>query len=180
MNQDELNNVVELHKKYLGSKPDGVMANLSGADLRGADLRDADLSGANLRGADLRDADLSGANLSGAYLSGAYLSGAYLPAPTMILLANWGTLSDDLCRIAMRFDAANHADPTAFNRWKETGKCPYKETKYQRCVNFNASCDLWNPELLDVRAVSAYELMVMLIREKCADSDYHDKGAKPA
>jgi uncharacterized protein YjbI with pentapeptide repeats len=84
MNQEELNKILELHKKWLNSEAGGVRANLSGADLNGADLSEAYLSGANLSyanlsgayliGADLSEANLSYANLSGANLRGADLS----------------------------------------------------------------------------------------------------------
>jgi len=67
----DLNKILDLHKKWLGNNPDGVRA-----DLRGADLREADLSGANLREADLRRAELREADLRRADLSRANLSGA--------------------------------------------------------------------------------------------------------
>jgi hypothetical protein len=83
MNQQELKNVLDLHRKWVlgedgGSKADLRGANLGDADLRGADLRGADLRGADLRGANLRGADLRGANLRGADLRGANLRGADL------------------------------------------------------------------------------------------------------
>ena len=88
MNQEELQKILEAHKKWINSEDDGVRADLRGANLRGADLsganlsgaylRRADLRGANLSDADLSDANLSDANLSGAYLRGANLRGAYL------------------------------------------------------------------------------------------------------
>lgn len=58
MTQEELNIVLEKHKKWLYEKEGGERANL-----RGADLSSADLSSADLRSADLRNADLSSANL---------------------------------------------------------------------------------------------------------------------
>ncbi len=96
----DLNKILDLHKKWLGNNPDGVRADLSGADLSradlgGADLSRANLSGANLRGADLRwanlrwanlgGADLRWANLGGADLSGANLGGADLSGATGLL-----------------------------------------------------------------------------------------------
>ena len=83
MKQEELQKILEAHKKWINSEDDGVRAYLRGANLRGAYLsgaylRSADLRGANLSGADLRGANLSGANLSGADLRGANLRGAYL------------------------------------------------------------------------------------------------------
>ena len=108
MKVEGLKEVLELHKKWLNDDPDGVKADLRGADLRyadlisanltgaylykanltgadltganltGADLRYANLRGADLRYADLTEADLAGANLTGAYLHGADLRGADL------------------------------------------------------------------------------------------------------
>ena len=57
MNMDDLKSIIDAHGKWLHEDPDGVRANL-----RGADLRVAKLAGANLRGANLRDADLAGAD----------------------------------------------------------------------------------------------------------------------
>ena len=81
--QEELNEILENHKKWLIDNNQGNRADLSGAylseaDLSGAYLSEADLSGADLRGANLSGADLRGANLSGAYLRGANLNEAYL------------------------------------------------------------------------------------------------------
>ena len=78
MTQEELNKVLELHKKWLDGDSTGRIADLRGADLRGAGLRDADFRNATLRGADLNGADLRGADLYGANLSCADLHGAVL------------------------------------------------------------------------------------------------------
>ena len=91
MTQNELDKILENHKKWLHGEDGGSRANLRGADLqvanllganlrgaylRGADFRGADLQGANLRGAELRDVNLWGADLQGAKLWGADLRGA--------------------------------------------------------------------------------------------------------
>ena len=78
MTREQLKEVLDLHAAWLGKKPEGKRADLSGANLRSADLRSANLSGADLSGADLRSADLRSANLSGADLSGANLRSADL------------------------------------------------------------------------------------------------------
>ena len=89
MTQNELNEVLSLHKRWLesygaeGKLADLRGANLQGANLQGANLLDANLLDANLLDADLRDAylrfaDLRGANLRGANLRGANLRGANL------------------------------------------------------------------------------------------------------
>lgn len=96
MIKEELDKVLESHKKWLGRDWRGKRAVLNnedlratilrvanlqkaylcGADLRDADLRDADFREANLIEADLRGADLRGANFSGANLNGADLCDA--------------------------------------------------------------------------------------------------------
>ena len=74
----ELKIVLEKHALWLRNDPNGIRANLCGADLSGANLRGADLCGASLYGADLSEADLYGADLRGADLRGASLYGADL------------------------------------------------------------------------------------------------------
>ena len=85
MTQEELNTILENHKKWLSNHEDvdGKYANLHDAYLHGvnlylADLCGANLSGANLSGATLYDANLSHANLSGADLYCANFTGANL------------------------------------------------------------------------------------------------------
>ena len=78
MTQEELQTILEKHKKWLNDVPGGEGANLEGAHLRGADLRGENLEGANLEGANLEDANLEDANLKGANLRGADLRGANL------------------------------------------------------------------------------------------------------
>jgi hypothetical protein len=76
MEQEELQTILDLHKKWIYSEEGGKQANLCDADLRGANLRGADLYGANLCGADLYGANLCDADLYGADLRGANLRGA--------------------------------------------------------------------------------------------------------
>ena len=78
MKQEELNSIVELHRKWLYNEEGGKRADLSFENLRGADLCGANLRDADLRGADLRDADLCGANLYDANLRDADLCDADL------------------------------------------------------------------------------------------------------
>ena len=74
MNQNELNEVLKLHKLWLNSDgEEGKRADLSSADLRGADLRNADLRVADLTGVLLEGAFLVGTNFEGAHLSYANL-----------------------------------------------------------------------------------------------------------
>ena len=53
MTQEELQTILEKHKKWLNNVPGGECANLERANLRDANLRDANLERANLRGANL-------------------------------------------------------------------------------------------------------------------------------
>ena len=166
--KEELADVLALHRKWLFGEDGGSKANLSGADLSGADLSEAYLSGADLSGANLSEADLSGADLSEAYLSGADLSGADLsgadlPAPGCVLVASWYECSDALTTELMRWDAANHPDPTAFDRWVAGGPCPYNNVKVQRAANFAEKKHLWKHG----RMLLPYWLMIMVLKEKC-------------
>ena len=92
MSREELNEILELHKKWIEGDKIGKRANLSGAN-----LSDANLSGANLRRADLSDANLSGTNLSDADLSDAYLRRADLSGANLSDANLRGTDIDYAC-----------------------------------------------------------------------------------
>lgn len=126
-----------------------------------------------LRQADFTDAELRRANFCHAQLNKNCFRGALLPAPTAILLADWGQVSDKLCKSLMRYDASNHGDPEAFNLWKENLTCPYKNHKSDRLAHFSERVQLWTPALLKRPPKTAYKLMIELLREKCIDSNYH-------
>ena len=57
MTKEELNAILEKHKKWLADESDGERADLSGAYLYRADLSGANLSGADLSGANLYRAE---------------------------------------------------------------------------------------------------------------------------
>ena len=78
MKQEELDEVLRLHKLWLAGEDGGKRADLSRANLRGANLLMANLHRADLRGAAICGAHLYGAVLSRADLHGAYLNGADL------------------------------------------------------------------------------------------------------
>ncbi len=179
MTPEAIKQTLEQHRLWLrdeGGAPAGLRgADLRGADLRGANLSEADLRGANLCGADLRGANLREADLRGANLCGAYLRGANLPAPTMVLLADWGFIPADLCALAMAYDAACHPDPQEFTDWAKGGPCPYVFAKFQRACDFREDKRHWRPGLNPPRP---WDLMVALIRHCCADSDFHGTQEK--
>ena len=136
--QAELKIKLELHLKWLHGETGGERADLSYADLRSANLRSADLCSADLRSADL-------------------------PAPTMLLLAAWYSVSAELTLKLMRYDAANHPEPDKFDEWAKGGNCPYADVKWQRCANFQENIELWKP---GKTIKSALELVMMLFAEK--------------
>ena len=126
----------------------------------------ADLSGADLSWSDLSRADLSWADLSWSNLSRADL------CPVTVLLSSIGQVSDDLCSDLMNYGAANCPNGVElFGVWASGGACPYAMLKVQRVANFTEDRKLWRP---DRPLLSAFELMKRVLREKCANSDYHD------
>jgi hypothetical protein len=136
-------------------------ANLGDANLRGANLGGAYLGGANLGGANLRDANLGDANLRGANLRGANLG-----APcVMIAAGSWGELSDELTADLMLWDAANHPDPEAFDRWANGGACPYAAVKIARAAQFQEKKHLWGKG----QVCRPWDLWQRLLAEKCPD-----------
>ena len=126
MTQEELNAILENHKKWLEGNG-GERANLKGANLRGANLcganlcdanlRDADLRDADLRDADLRDADLRYADLYGADLCDADLRGADLRYADLRYADLYGA---DLCDADLR--GVRYNEQTAYYAMQ----CPEK------------------------------------------------------
>ena len=164
---DELKQILALHAKWLRGESDGVRANLRYANLGSANLGSADLRSANLRYADLGYADLRYANLGYANLGSANLGYALWndttqwPAITAVLLAEWGEVSDELCRDLMRYDAVCHPDNRAFNSWAEGGPCPYNNVRIGRAAHFVEKKALWVPG-----PVKPYDLFQRLLAEK--------------
>ncbi len=78
MTQEELQTILEKHKKWLNDVPGGERANLASAYLKDANLKGANLEDANLKGANLEDANLEYVNLKGSNLKGANLERANL------------------------------------------------------------------------------------------------------
>ena len=151
-------------------------ANLCGANLRGASLYNANLRDASLRGASLQDANLHHTNLKGANLYYADLIGANLRKiknfhPYQLFSCYWGKLSDDLTAHCMAFDASNHPYPKMFDDWANGGRCPYS-VKVERVINFEENRSLWDPNL---KHMSPWDIMVEILKEKCANSDWHYK-----
>ncbi len=81
--KEELNSILELHRKWLIGEDGGERAYLSSANLSYADLSSANLSYADLRSADLSSANLSYADLSYANLSYANLLSANLSSANL-------------------------------------------------------------------------------------------------
>ncbi len=70
-----------------------------------------------------------------------------------------------LTQALMRYDAANHPDPTAFDRWAEGGPCPYNGVSMARSAHFHEIRRLWSPG----PAESAYALAQRLLSMYCPD-----------
>ena len=143
MDAKKLQEIIDSHGRWLSGEKDGERAYLS----------DADLSCANLRRANLRYANLSGANL---------------PPPTMLLLANWGTLSDRATLALMRLDCAAHpVGKLAFDQWKDGGMCPYTGCRFERAAQFTERRCLWSYG----RPPSIWTCCKMVLDEKCPGWD---------
>ena len=135
MEENQLKNVLELHRKWINKEPGGERADLCGANLQGA----------NLRRAGLQEADLCGANLCGANLQGANLQGADLDYSCWPLWC--GSLDVRVCKriaaqLAYHFCRLDCDDPEViavqnaliplanqFHRVDECGKLEPKEEK---------------------------------------------------
>jgi hypothetical protein len=150
-------------------------ADLRGADLQDANLQDADLQDANLQDADLRYADLQDANLQDANLHYADLRGAtnlvFLAIPNISLLSTMflNNLPDYLTLELMRRDAFSHPNPELFDKWAETGECPYQNINMRREWKFQEKKELWksgNPTMKD------YDLII----EICKSQNWGIKG----
>jgi len=136
---------------------------LHATNLKNADLKKANLFKTNLHKANLEEADLRDTNLTYTFLKRANLHNTKLPSPSMVLLANWGRLSDELTTLLMRLDASNHPNPEAFTEWAEGGSCPYTDCQIQRVANFQEVRELYTPG----PAPTLYEAMIMILKEKC-------------
>ena len=68
MDNNELNEILDKHRKWLYREEGGARADLSRSDLRGRYLRHSDLRHSDLREADLSGSDLSYSNLRGSDL----------------------------------------------------------------------------------------------------------------
>ena len=84
MKQEQLNKILELHKKWMQDENEGERADLRYTDLSDLDLSDANLSYADLRYANLSNLDLNGVNLRYANLSDANLKYANLSCANLI------------------------------------------------------------------------------------------------
>lgn len=136
MTQEELQTILEKHKKWLNDVPGGECANLIGTNLEDANLIGANLEGANLRGANLEYANLRGANLASANLEGANLDYSCWPLwcgslrNVRIDKRIFAQLAYHICRVIVDDDECKAAQralyPIAnqFHRVSECGRLP--------------------------------------------------------
>lgn len=78
MTKEELNEIIEKHRKWLVGDPTGERANLRGVDLSGTSIIGVSLAYACLAGATIAQATIRGTNLMGATLMGSDLSGTII------------------------------------------------------------------------------------------------------
>ena len=141
--QEELNKILELHKKWLMDEDGGVRADLRNADLRNANLRYANLRNADLRNADLYNADLRYANLRYADLRNA--KNIFLPmaCPDSGSFVGWKKALSDLIvgrRVIVKLEIPEEA-----KRSSATGrKCRCDKAKVLEIQNLdkNKKCDI--------------------------------------
>ena len=136
MTQEELQTILEKHKKWLNDVRAGERANLIGANLIGANLASANLEGANLEGANLEGANLKRANLICANLEGANLDYSCWPLwcgslrNVRIDKRIFAQLAYHICRVIVDDDECKAAQralyPIAnqFHRADECGRLP--------------------------------------------------------
>ena len=117
MDRNELDGILEQHRKWWLPGPSGKRADLRDADLRGADLGRAYLSGADLGGADLRGADLRGADLR----YNKYLIGCTLTNYPMVAFMHQNSLCVTCgCRRGLTVEEARkHWSPDNLDKWTE-------------------------------------------------------------
>jgi uncharacterized protein YjbI with pentapeptide repeats len=146
-----------------------ISTNLSYANLHRAVLIRTNLFNANLSGADLSRADLSYAILSYAILSFAnlyktkYNEHTKFPSSTLMLLAQWQNVSDDLCLELMRYDCDNLENgKKLFDIWINTNCCPYSNSNYTRAAMFYEKRSIWSYG----ESKNALTLLKMLMKEK--------------
>ena len=136
MTQEELQTILEKHKKWLNNVSGGERANLEDANLAGANLASANLERANLAGANLERANLAGANLASANLKGANLDYSCWPLwcgslrNVRIDKRIFAQLAYHICRVIVDDDECKAAQralyPIAnqFHRVNECGRLP--------------------------------------------------------
>ena len=124
---EELQMVLEKHRKWLNGEPDGYKADLSYTDLDMASLNGASLNGASLKGASLEGASLNGASLDGASLYRASLDGASLVGASLNGASlNGASLEGIKSDYLTAFFAIQCPEEGAFIGWKKAGKCVVK------------------------------------------------------
>lgn len=165
MSTDDLSNVdldgMDFHNRYLAD------ANFRGSILSHTNFRNSIVAHACFRYANLTSADFQSASVR---YTDFYLTtldkvdfrGAHLPAPTVILLAEWMDISDQLTADLMVWDSLNHPNPKAFRNWAKGGSCPYNNVHVERAARFSEKRSLWGKG----KRRTPYELMMALFKEK--------------
>lgn len=146
---EELQDILAKHKKWLNGEADGERAdlrfadlcgvNLTGVNLRYADLSDANLSGANLRTADLRNTNLQNANLQNSYLSYVWLQRANLHRANLCgaELMHANLQNSDLSNANLSYADLQHADL----QHADLSKANLQDTKLLKTILYKANVE---------------------------------------
>ena len=151
MTQEELETILEKHKKWLNDVPGGACANLEYVNLAYANLENTNLACANLAYANLENTNLASANLKGANLKGANLASANLKGANLDYscwplwygsLRNvridkkiFAQLAYHICRVIVDDDECKAAQralyqiANQFHRVNECGRLPLERNK---------------------------------------------------
>lgn len=159
-------------KNCLLLETDFLKAEMQNSFLLRCECIGSNFSNANLINATLEHSNFSRCNFISSSLLNSSLKGSKIGSPGMFLLANWENLSEELTALAMAYDASCHHDKKLFEDWAKNGDCPYELASYERACFFNEKRSLWDS---DLKPPGALELLIRIIKEKCADSDWHNK-----
>ena len=146
-----LRRVLEAHRNWLDSRPDGQRASLEGIVLAEAALDQVNLERADLKAANFIDARMTGANLSGAVLEWAELGNATL-IEADLSRADLTDAKLDLALLAVANLSETRLLRTSFRKANlraarlqeaDMEQCDFREAVLQdACLHPHFSCDL--------------------------------------
>lgn len=137
------------------------------------------LRNASFRGSIFTSCNLAHCDFTNTILKNINFIDCWLPSPTMLLLANWEAVSEELTVDLMNYDAACHPNPRRFAIWAGKGTilservCPYSGYQIHRACTFSQNPKSYNPKRELQRPI---DLLTRLFKEK----NIHHKDINPA